>query len=186
MSASKLPTINLIPKDPFFTSPIGKTLQWALSVGRYIVIFTELIVIISFVSRFTIDRRITDLNESLFQKQNIVESYGNLERDFRAIQQAIQTYSQVSPTQNITDVFPELVRATPPDILLNSLVISNQAIILSGQAPNNTVLQRFIQNLQLLPITQSVVINNIESEQDNQDASQPFVFDLEIVTNTPS
>jgi hypothetical protein len=53
--------VNLLPQDPFFETVFGRFLKWALSIGRYIVIFTELIVILSFASRFTLDRMVTDL-----------------------------------------------------------------------------------------------------------------------------
>ena len=40
--------INLLPKDKWEVGVIGKLLKWALNIGRYIVVFTELIVISAF------------------------------------------------------------------------------------------------------------------------------------------
>ena len=71
-------TINLVPKDPFFATIPGRVLKWALSAGRYIVIFTELVVIISFATRFTLDRQVTDLNDTITSKEAIINSYGAL------------------------------------------------------------------------------------------------------------
>jgi hypothetical protein len=67
---SKVPTleVNLLPKDPFLSTSLGKLLQWSLTVGRYLVIFTELIVVSSFAARFSLDRQVTDLNASILQK----------------------------------------------------------------------------------------------------------------------
>jgi hypothetical protein len=60
--------INLLPKEEFEKKPLGKFLVWALSIGRYIVIFTELIVILAFLSRFKLDRDLADLNQSVREK----------------------------------------------------------------------------------------------------------------------
>ena len=87
--------INLIPEDPFFKTPMGRTLNWSLNIGRYILIFTLLVVILSFGSRFVLDRRLTDLNEAIYQKQLIIESQAQLEKDFRLAQAKIQSYQEI-------------------------------------------------------------------------------------------
>jgi hypothetical protein len=82
--------INLLPKDPFLSTPLGRFLTWSLHVGRYLVIFTELVVITSFGSRFVIDRQVTDLNVQLREKQTIIQSYGSLEQDVRTVQKKLE------------------------------------------------------------------------------------------------
>ena len=79
-------TVNLLPQDAFSKSSVGRVLNWSLSTGRYIVVFTEMIVILTFLSRFTLDRQLTDLNESILRKQAIVDSFGELESNIREIQ----------------------------------------------------------------------------------------------------
>jgi hypothetical protein len=64
--------INLLPREEFEKKPIGKFLTWALSIGRYIIIFTELIVILAFLSRFKLDRDLSDLNQSIREKQAVI------------------------------------------------------------------------------------------------------------------
>src|SRR5690554_2981690 len=89
-------TINLLPKDPFFETVVGKTLKWALSAGRYIVIFTELIVILSFLARFTLDRQLTDVNSDIANNETIVASYGELEENFRRAQERTTQIKQIN------------------------------------------------------------------------------------------
>ena len=60
-------SINLLPQDPFYETPIGRVMAWASTVGRYLVIFTEVVVIFSFASRFKLDRDLTDLNATILQ-----------------------------------------------------------------------------------------------------------------------
>ena len=171
-------TINLVPRDPFFSTPIGKVLQWALSVGRYIVIFTELIVILSFLTRFNLDRQVTDLNEAIFQKKTIIESYGSLESDVRLTQQKIDHYLEIEQQSNLVEVFPLLTQVTPQEIRLENLNIKPGSISLSGQALTQESLNLFANNLQLSPAFTNISINKIESEDEDKEG-QGFKFNLE-------
>ncbi len=155
--------INLVPKDPFFETPLGKVLQWALSVGRYIVIFTELIVIISFVTRFSLDRQVTDLNESIYQKQTVINSYGDLEENVKEVQQKIEQYKQISQQTNIAEVFPKLSAITPTSIRLDELTIKTDTVSLAGTAYSNESLSLLINNLQLSSDFFNVSVDKIET-----------------------
>ncbi len=129
-------TINLLPRDPFFDSLLGRVLKWALSVGRYLVIFTELVVIVSFATRFTLDRQVTDLNDALNQKKLIIESYGSLEEQFRTVQSKLTDSKQIDQQINIADAFPKLTAIVPRDISLDELTLTTDSVYLSGTAPS--------------------------------------------------
>lgn len=172
-------SINLAPKDPFFKTPLGKTLQWALSAGRYIVIFTEIIVILSFISRFTLDRQITDLNASIEQKRVIIESFGPVEASVRQAQKQIEEYKQVEQSTAILDVFPNLTQITPPGIFLDRLAISQEQINLAGNTNTQEDLNNLITNLTLSPAFENVVVNRIESSKENE-AGFSFVINSKL------
>lgn len=158
--------INLVPKDPFFETAIGKILKWALSIGRYIVIFTELIVIVSFVTRFNLDRQVTDLNGQINQKKTIIEAYGGLEDSVREVQDKIEQYKQVEQQTNIADIFPKLSEITPPDIYMDQLDIKLDSIQFSGTAYSNASLNLLINNIQLSDNFYNVRVNKIETGDD--------------------
>lgn len=162
--------INLIPKDPFFQSSLGRVLKWALSAGRYIVIFTELIVILSFVARFTLDRQVTDLNAEIHQNEEIIKSYGTLEKDFRIAQTKLQTYEQIDQEKNITTIFPSLSEVTPTTVTLDELVIKKDLIIASGETESRNAFNLFINNLQLSPNFFNVTIDTVESSEGDENA----------------
>lgn len=167
--------INLLPRDPFFDSVVGRVLRWALSVGRYLVVFTELVVIVSFATRFTLDRQRTDLNESLNQKQMIIKSYGDLENKFRTIQTKIGDFEQVEQQGNIVDVFPKLAAVMPSDIRLTELTISNDQVLLSGSALSQRSLNTFLNNLQVSKTFFGITVDKIESQGER---STGFEFTL--------
>lgn len=168
-------TINFVPKDPFFESILGRTLKWALSVGRYLVIFTELIVIMSFATRFTLDRQVTDLNEALNRKKLVIESYGTLEADYRLIQARLEDINQVDQQTNITDVFPKLVTVVPKEIQLDELTISANSVYLAGIAPSQGSLNVFLNNIQLSRDFFAVTVDKIESRGEKMPG---FLFSL--------
>lgn len=160
--------INLIPEDPFFETFIGRTMRWAVSVGRYIVIFTELVVIVSFGSRFVLDRQVTDLNESINQKETIIRSYGTLERDIRSIQARLNEYQQLQQRKNLTDIFPVLTRITPPDVRMETLNIQPGVVTLEGTSPSQASLNLLINNLQLSNAFTNISVRKIETSSDDQ------------------
>lgn len=156
--------INLVPKDPFFETTLGKTLQWALTAGRYIVMFTELVVVISFASRFYLDRQITDLNQSIFQQISVIEASQPFEEQFREVQTKIEQYQQIEQTENIVDVFPALSEVIPDGVELTELAIFPDRVALNGVVRSQRSLNLLINNLQLSPNFTNVVVNTIESQ----------------------
>ena len=177
-------TVNLVPQDPFFETALGRFLKWALSIGRYIVIFTELIVILSFASRFTLDRMVTDLNSEINQKQRVISSYGDLEKKFRFIQKQIEDYQQFKQEANLVDIFPILNENIPDNVVFETLLIRPEAINFTGSALSQNSLNVLVNNLQLNPHFAEVSVNKIESRGEkvagfNFDMQAKVILDAE-------
>lgn len=160
--------INLLPKDPFFSTIIGKVLRWALSAGRYVVIFTELVVILSFVARFTLDRQVTDLNSAIERKRQIILAYGDLESDFRTVQEKINQYSQTEQETNIVDTFEKLSAVVPESISLEELAIRPTSVTITGNTLSQTAFNVLINNLQLSPDFVNINVGQIESSDQTE------------------
>jgi Tfp pilus assembly protein PilN len=172
--------IDLVPKDPFFATKLGKTLQWSLSVGRYIVMFTELVVVLSFATRFYLDRQVTDLNQTIVRKESVVQSYADFEQEFRDTQEKINQYSQVAQGENLVEVFPVLSQVIPEGVELQELAISPGQVAITGKVLSQRSLNLLINNLQISPSFTNVVVNTIESEGS---LSSGFAFRLNAQTN---
>ncbi len=168
-------TVNLVPQDPFFETTFGRFLKWALSIGRYIVIFTELIVILSFASRFTLDRMVTDLNSSINQKERVIASYADLETRFRFVQKQIEDYQQFKQEANLAEIFPILNENIPNQVVFETLLIKPDAISFTGSALSQEALNVLVNNLQLNPRFTEVSINKIESRGER---APGFNFDM--------
>jgi Tfp pilus assembly protein PilN len=159
----KVPDVNLFPQDPFYSTFFGKILRWAVSVGRHIVIFTEIVVIGSFFSRFVLDRQVTDLNSSILQKQSIAESYGTLDADIREIQRRTKDISDILAQQGRYDVLNIITKITPPEIVYDQISLSGERMSLSGRSRSGNALSALIAGLQQHPQFQSITIGDISS-----------------------
>lgn len=174
--------INLAPKDPFYESFMGKITTWALSVGRYLVIFTELVVIISFLTRFSLDRQVTDLNTEIVKQQRIIESYGDLEQNVRDVQKKMQDYNRLKVEKPLKEVFDMLTSITPEDIQFRELDINGQEVSINAHANSRQALDRFILNLQASNYFTNVVSDNIS----NKDARTPgYDFQISALIGEP-
>ena len=147
MAAQKT-TINLLPQDPFEQSFLGKFLKWALSVGRYIVIGTELVVIGSFLARFSLDRQVTDLNEAIAQKLAILASYGELETEVRSIQSRLTLVHDLGDkTLGVEKQLETISGFTPVDVAYASLELSDVEVKLAGTAFSDAGFQTLLSTL---------------------------------------
>lgn len=139
--------INLLPKDAFAQSGVGKFLNWALSTGRYIVIFTEMIVILTFLSRFTLDRQLTDLNETILNKQAVLESYSNIEAITRNIQAKAQFIEELEGQVSTVDLLDFLASQAPDDVIFEQLDVKTDRFSLIAVAYSSESLEDFINTL---------------------------------------
>jgi hypothetical protein len=133
--AKKKFTINLLHEKKFERTKIGRIVLWTISVGRYLVIGTELIVITAFLSRFYFDRVLTDLNEEIIQKQTVIESFAELENKVETTQQRIKTAKSLLAGQlRISNQLNKLAETIPPDVAFESLAIDKKQARVSGSA----------------------------------------------------
>lgn len=176
-------SINLVPKDPFFSTPLGRTMQWALSAGRYIVIFTELVVIVSFAARFVLDRQLTDINSTILQQAAVVEGYQELETQFRLVQDKIENIEQVEQEINIVEVFAGLQEVTPTEVVLNQLSIRPASITVTGRSFSQSAFNTYITNLQLSPQFHDISVSKVES---GESQGSGITFSIQAQTKEPA
>lgn len=101
MSAQKnKKQINLLPREDFDKTTLGRVLKWSLTTFRYIVIFVELIVVGGFLSRFYFDVQIGNLNEEIMQQSAAISARSDFERIFRKTQLKLSVLENISSESN--------------------------------------------------------------------------------------
>lgn len=161
--------INLLPNEDLDKTSTGRFLKWALSVGRYIVIFTELVVLIAFGSRFWLDRTLNDLHESIIQKQAIIKSAKDLEQQSRSIQMRLHEAGGIlSSNLAVEDILKLLGKITPTDIIFENMVITKTQVNISASTLSELSLSVFIYNLRNSKIFNDISLDNVEKNKKQQ------------------
>ena len=162
--AARKSTIELLPQEDWEKGSLGKVLKWALTVGRYIVIVTELIVILAFLSRFKFDRDLTDLNEEIKQKQAVVQSSAQFEEKFRFLQKQLLTIETLEKKRLQTNkVSTELASLTPIDVYLSDLNIAEKEVSLTATALSEGGLATFLNSLKKSTFFEKITLAQVSS-----------------------
>jgi Tfp pilus assembly protein PilN len=166
MAASKK-QINLLLREEWEKTSAGRLIKWALTIGRYIVIVTELIVIIAFISRFKFDRDLTNLYEDIEIKRARIKSTQEFEEEFRLVQRRLITIKELeqkktSPIKIVAN-FASLV---PLNVILSDLSFDQDQLAIDGYAFSESGLATLINNLKQSPYFTNIRIEDITKEPD--------------------
>ncbi len=127
--------INLLPPSDFELSFWGKFLKWAVTAGRYIIIVTEMVVIVAFLSRFKLDKEISDLNSEIEGKKNVLEAYWQKEQEFLAAQKKLDVVSGLLSLEiPVGKTINELAEAIPSEIKMNNIDFQPGIITMNATA----------------------------------------------------
>jgi Tfp pilus assembly protein PilN len=172
--AARKTTIELLPQEEWEKRSFGKILKWILTVGRHIVIITELVVILAFLARFKLDRDLTDLNEEIKQKQAIITSASTFEKNYRFLQKRLSTIGGLRKNQLETDkILAEIASLLPFDVTLSDFTVTGQQMALSATALSDSGLATFISNLKSSNRFTNLTISQLTSEE-----TQEIKFEL--------
>ena len=176
--------ISLLPDEENPDALSARIFRWLTTVGRYIIVLTELIVICAFLSRFWLDRMNSDLSEVIRQQEAILDSTGSFETQYSQLQQrlsVIKGFYQNQPeyqskVQTLTD-------STPLDITYTRLALSHNkdnsiSADISFSAYQESSIIDFITNLIVNPQIASVNIQTIEKKpkEDSYDVDLTLLF----------
>lgn len=157
--------INLLSNNKFNSTTLGKISQWSMSVGRWIVVVTELIVLIALFSRFHLDRKKADLIEEISHKKPVLEAGVTEEQQIRDLQKKLNVIKQVLQKQYDYDqILAELGRARPQGVYFTSLSISNQKIYVRGSAQTESSIAGMEYQLSHSPFFKWVQLSRIEQK----------------------
>jgi hypothetical protein len=133
--------VNLVPPSEFESGFWGKFLKWAVTTGRYMIILTEMVVIIAFLMRFKLDEDMRNLNEQINGQVAFLQSQSNQEIQFKRLQKKIVLANKMlmqrsEPTLMLdyleARLQPEIVvkrrNITPYDITLTATTLSDRAM----------------------------------------------------------
>ena len=164
LGAKQKKSVNLVLREGFEHTTLGKVLTWGLSVGRIIVILTELVVIVAFLSRFWLDRMLTDLNEDNASLKRQVEAVSTFENDFRLAQERIETFKKVTVKTEYADRVTDISALLPQGVTLSKISFMKREINLTGIALSEEGLAGFVSALSKSEKFQDISLSSVTLE----------------------
>lgn len=168
--------INLLPKEDFDRTTLGRILKWALTTFRFIVIIVEFVVITGFLSRFYLDVRIGDLDEEIKQRAALISSRADFEKEFRATQLKLSILSSnISPASKNVEILDFVSNNIPLDSRLISISQEGNLVSIRAASLSDLSINLFINDIKLSKLFTDVSLTRLEKNSDS-----PFnIFTIE-------
>ncbi|MGH7202850.1 MAG: hypothetical protein ACREHC_00205 [Candidatus Levyibacteriota bacterium] len=151
--AEKSVSINLLPQKG--ESFLNQLLNWILTVGRLLIILTEMVALATFIYRFSLDMENVDLHDKINGENLIAVNFKDSEMKFRDIQDRLATikrYNSIGATT--TGIFADITKLGQDKVTFKDLLVSTDNAKIEVQAPSVTALTQFTNSLRnYAPIT---------------------------------
>lgn len=158
-------SINLLKSKSNLAEEVVK---WAFNIGRLLIIIVEIVAFSAFIYRFSLDRRLVDLHDSIEQKQNTIASLEKQENEFRALQDRISlsTFASTDGVRSL-NVINQIVSFTPSGIKFDSFIVGENKAELIVIANTMSDFSAFLKSLQDYDQIDSVNITQIDSKNNS-------------------
>jgi hypothetical protein len=188
-AAQKSPelSIDLLQKDTS-TASSSVAIHWVLTIGRYLVIVTEIIALATFLLGVYLSKEKNDLKDSIKDRQRQVQSFQNCESNneldfcedrFRKIQAQINLVASIRASQfENNKVLSEFARLSPINLSLDKLSTDGKTINFSGSFPDPQQLQTMINSFNT-----SGKISNLDITALSKDKDSLFKFSATTTIN---
>lgn len=153
-------SINFVGENLSF---LDRFVNWALTVGRVVVILTELIALTAFLYRFSLDRQLIDLHTKIKQEQAVVSYLKNYEETFRDLQNRINLSSDFGiVSQDKIKMLNDVVSFAPSGAVFNNFYIQEDRIRLSITSGSVSAISSFIKRFKSYQKIENVIVEKIE------------------------
>lgn len=156
-------SINLVKSDK--GDFLERLTSWLLSVGRILVIITELVALGAFLWRFGLDQQLIDLHSKIKQKQAIVAAFKKNEDEYRNLQDRLSiAASFADSSEKKFQTYREILTLAPSGIAFDKLSQTSQALSMEINVNSVSALSSFVYALKSHPNIESVSIDKIETK----------------------
>lgn len=155
-------------------------IYFALNYLRYILVITQIVVIVVFFIKFKVDQDIIDLKEAVGQKQEIIFVSRPLTEEAKRISQKLnEIHTLLSGQEVLATAFDYLLSIFPSDLFLDTLSIEGTTIKLIGRSTNPNTIKAFLTRLQKEGHFKTVNLSSIRKVE----GELHFTFELDEFKN---
>lgn len=147
--------INLLPSEGPSTTT-GNAIHWILTIGRYLIILTEIVALSTFLLGIYLSQQKNNLKDSIKSKQSSIEEFQTCdpkdedsfcEDRFLKIQGQIDSIASIKSNHFETNkVMSEFLTLLPQQMKLENLIIENSDISFTGKLLTEQELQTLINS----------------------------------------
>lgn len=160
---NKLGSINLVKNDK--GDSIERVINWLLSVGRVLVIITELVALGAFLWRFGLDQQLIDLHSKIKQKQAIVSAFKKNEDEYRNLQDRLSIAAAFANSSGKRfNTYKEILTLAPSGIAFTKLSQSSKTLSMEINVNSVSSLSTFVNALKSHQNIEGVSIDKIETK----------------------
>jgi hypothetical protein len=158
--------VNLLPPSEFELSFWGRFLKWAVTTGRYIIILTELVVILAFLSRFKLDEDLRNINEQISTQVGFLDSQADKEAEFRKLQQNLDLVgTMLTKRVDAGEILDYINNNLPPEVKPSRRAITADDINITATTLSEAAMGKMVSVYSLDPKWKNVDIQQIIGDQ---------------------
>lgn len=166
--AEKQQTINLLPHQT--ESLLNQFLDWALTIGRLLVILVEMVALGTFLFRFGLDMQIVNLHDKIKSESFIVDNFKDAEATFRDIQERLTTVKQYTAVgDTTTNTFTQIAKLGQDKVTFKDLTVSTTDAKIVVEAQSSAALSQFVNalksNVSITAVSIDKVVNDTTDAQ---------------------
>jgi len=153
--------INLLGRNVNF---IDRFVNWALTIGRVVVIATEVIALSAFLYRFSLDRQLIDIHSKIKQEQAVVGYLKPNEEIYRNLQTRLSLVSSFSPqSRDEIKLINDMVSFAPQEFSFNSITVQEDRVKLNITSGLVSSLSDFVKSLRSYKRITNVIVDKVEN-----------------------
>ncbi|MCL4353807.1 hypothetical protein M1615_05110 [Patescibacteria group bacterium] len=162
-SKKSLPSVNLVRRQE--NSFFDNLLNWILTFGRFLIIATELIALGAFLYRFSLDRKLVNLNDQIKQKEAVVNLLRGSELTYRNLQDRLSLASRLNESAAAKKkILTDVIAFAPSGFSFDTIIESGDSIMITAQVTSSSSLADFIDKLKNYQYIDSVSLNSIANK----------------------
>lgn len=156
-------SINLLPGKG--DTLLMQFLNWALTIGRLLIILVETLALGTFLYRFSLDWQIGDLKDKIKVQRAIVTSYKSQEDTFRDLQTRLDLLNSLdNESGNTPKILNDIIEMGKGYITFRNIYVSDSLIRIEAQAQSTPPLSAFVNSLKKYREVSGISIDKVENK----------------------
>lgn len=160
------PEVNLLPEDDLEQKSGGKFLKWSLSWGKKIVILTELLVVMAFLSRFKLDSDVANYSEEIDRRKTIIMASEDFEKQFRSVQARISKVNKLNSLPEAVTIYSSVNSLIPGGVAVEQTTITGTQVKIEGTGEDKD-LSSMIQSFKSSPHFKGIILDKVTKKGEN-------------------